>query len=101
VRSREISRSRLPSSTSTREEQLELLDSLSDRRVPSAARVGWYREGASGPGIIASAIGALILLAIYRMVVRRRTTTARPVQASFGRLFLRTIIRGRPVLYAP
>ena len=34
--------------------------------------VGWYRQGDSGPGIIASIIGALILLAIYRVVVGRR-----------------------------
>jgi uncharacterized membrane protein YeaQ/YmgE (transglycosylase-associated protein family) len=40
--------------------------------------VGWYREGASGPGIIASVIGAVIVLAIYRMVVGRRSA-ARPV----------------------
>jgi uncharacterized membrane protein YeaQ/YmgE (transglycosylase-associated protein family) len=34
---------------------------------------GWYRAGDAGPGIIASVIGAILLLAIYRMVVRRRT----------------------------
>jgi uncharacterized membrane protein YeaQ/YmgE (transglycosylase-associated protein family) len=33
--------------------------------------VGWYRSPGSGPGIIASIIGAMILLAIYRAVVRR------------------------------
>lgn len=35
--------------------------------------VGWYDPGDAGPGIIASVIGAILLLAIYRMVVRRRT----------------------------
>src|SRR4051794_19767513 len=35
--------------------------------------VGLYREPASGPGIIASIIGAMILLAIYRVVIGRRT----------------------------
>ena len=34
--------------------------------------VGWYRDPASGPGIIASVIGAMILLALYRLVTRRR-----------------------------
>jgi uncharacterized membrane protein YeaQ/YmgE (transglycosylase-associated protein family) len=34
--------------------------------------VGLYRDPASGPGIIASIIGAMILLAIYRVVVGRR-----------------------------
>jgi uncharacterized membrane protein YeaQ/YmgE (transglycosylase-associated protein family) len=33
---------------------------------------GWYRAGDAGPGIIASVIGAILLLAIYRLVVRRR-----------------------------
>ncbi len=32
--------------------------------------LGFYRAGQSGPGIIASIIGAVILLAIYRAVVR-------------------------------
>ena len=32
--------------------------------------VGWYREG-QGAGFIASIIGAIILLAIYRMLRRR------------------------------
>jgi len=35
--------------------------------------VGLYRDPGSGPGIIASIIGAMILLAIYRVVVGRRT----------------------------
>lgn len=35
---------------------------------------GWYHPGEAGPGIIASIIGAVILLAVYRMVARRRAT---------------------------
>jgi uncharacterized membrane protein YeaQ/YmgE (transglycosylase-associated protein family) len=35
--------------------------------------LGWYEIG-EGPGLIASIIGAVILLAIYRMVVRSRRT---------------------------
>jgi uncharacterized membrane protein YeaQ/YmgE (transglycosylase-associated protein family) len=38
--------------------------------------LGWYQEGQKGPGIIASVIGAIIVLAIYRFVVRRRATPA-------------------------
>jgi uncharacterized membrane protein YeaQ/YmgE (transglycosylase-associated protein family) len=34
--------------------------------------LGWYEAG-DGPGIIASVIGAVILLAIYRAVAGRRT----------------------------
>jgi uncharacterized membrane protein YeaQ/YmgE (transglycosylase-associated protein family) len=34
--------------------------------------VGWYRTPGSGPGIIASIIGAMVLLAIYRVVIGRR-----------------------------
>ena len=34
--------------------------------------LGWYHEG-RGPGIIASIVGAVILLAIYRAIVGRRT----------------------------
>lgn len=33
--------------------------------------LGWYAVG-EGPGIIASVIGSIILLAIYRMVARPR-----------------------------
>ena len=33
--------------------------------------IGWYRVG-DGPGIIASIVGAVILLAIYRAVIGRR-----------------------------
>jgi uncharacterized membrane protein YeaQ/YmgE (transglycosylase-associated protein family) len=36
--------------------------------------VGWYHAGENGPGIIASVIGALILLGIYRFAIGRRTT---------------------------
>jgi uncharacterized membrane protein YeaQ/YmgE (transglycosylase-associated protein family) len=34
--------------------------------------VGWYQEGQSA-GFIASVIGAIILLAIYRVIVKKRT----------------------------
>ncbi|CAN5815186.1 GlsB/YeaQ/YmgE family stress response membrane protein [soil metagenome] len=33
--------------------------------------LGWYQVG-DGPGIVASVIGSVILLAIYRMVIGRR-----------------------------
>jgi uncharacterized membrane protein YeaQ/YmgE (transglycosylase-associated protein family) len=33
--------------------------------------VGWYQDPGAGPGIIASVIGALILLAIYRVASGR------------------------------
>jgi len=33
--------------------------------------VGWYRDPGSGPGIIASIIGSLILLGIYRVAIGR------------------------------
>lgn len=36
---------------------------------------GWYQEGVNGPGIIASTIGAIIVLAIYHVVMRNRSTT--------------------------
>lgn len=32
---------------------------------------GWYRDPGSGPGIAASIVGALILLAIYRLAIGR------------------------------
>ena len=38
--------------------------------------VGWYNEPGEGPGIIASIVGAVILLAIYRMVIGRRASRA-------------------------
>ena len=34
--------------------------------------VGWYNDPGSGPGIIASVVGAMILLGIYRLVIGRR-----------------------------
>jgi uncharacterized membrane protein YeaQ/YmgE (transglycosylase-associated protein family) len=38
--------------------------------------VGMYKDPGSGPGVIASIIGAMILLAIYRLVLGRRTRVA-------------------------
>jgi uncharacterized membrane protein YeaQ/YmgE (transglycosylase-associated protein family) len=38
--------------------------------------VGWYHRPTSVTGIIASIVGAMLLLAIYRVVVRRRPTHA-------------------------
>jgi len=35
---------------------------------------GWYRSPGQGPGIIASIVGAMILLGIYRLIVHRRRT---------------------------
>jgi uncharacterized membrane protein YeaQ/YmgE (transglycosylase-associated protein family) len=35
--------------------------------------LGWYEVG-EGPGIIASVVGAVILLGVYRMVARPRRT---------------------------
>jgi uncharacterized membrane protein YeaQ/YmgE (transglycosylase-associated protein family) len=37
--------------------------------------MGWYAEPGEGPGIIASVIGALLLLLLYRLFVGRRGTT--------------------------
>jgi uncharacterized membrane protein YeaQ/YmgE (transglycosylase-associated protein family) len=37
--------------------------------------LGWYTDPAQGPGIIASIIGALILLFLYRVFTGRRGTT--------------------------
>jgi len=34
--------------------------------------VGWYDSPGSGPGIIASIIGAMILLGLYRLIIGRR-----------------------------
>lgn len=34
--------------------------------------LGWYSSPGEGPGIIASIIGAMVLLFVYRMVVGRR-----------------------------
>jgi uncharacterized membrane protein YeaQ/YmgE (transglycosylase-associated protein family) len=37
--------------------------------------LGWYASPGAGPGIIASIIGAMLLLFLYRVLVRRRGTT--------------------------
>ena len=37
--------------------------------------LGWYDNPGSGPGIIASVLGAMLLLFIYRMFAGRRGTT--------------------------
>jgi uncharacterized membrane protein YeaQ/YmgE (transglycosylase-associated protein family) len=37
--------------------------------------LGWYSEPGTGPGIIASIIGALVLLFLYRLFTGRRGTT--------------------------
>ncbi|HVY38227.1 MAG TPA: GlsB/YeaQ/YmgE family stress response membrane protein [Polyangia bacterium] len=34
--------------------------------------LGWYQAGDVGPGLIASIVGAMLLLGIYRLVTRRR-----------------------------
>ncbi|HXJ18922.1 MAG TPA: GlsB/YeaQ/YmgE family stress response membrane protein [Polyangia bacterium] len=34
---------------------------------------GWYRSAGSGPGVVMSVVGALILLGIYRLAIRRRS----------------------------
>lgn len=39
--------------------------------------LGWYSAG-EGPGLIASVVGAVIVLGIYRLVIGRRSTTVRP-----------------------
>lgn len=36
--------------------------------------LGWYDDPATGPGIIASILGAMLLLFLYRLFTRRRTT---------------------------
>jgi uncharacterized membrane protein YeaQ/YmgE (transglycosylase-associated protein family) len=33
---------------------------------------GWYAQPDEGPGLIASIIGAMIILAVYRLSIRRR-----------------------------
>jgi uncharacterized membrane protein YeaQ/YmgE (transglycosylase-associated protein family) len=38
--------------------------------------VGWYDDPGSGPGIIASIIGAMVLLGIYRLIIGRRRVAA-------------------------
>ena len=37
--------------------------------------LGWYSDPGEGPGIIASIIGALVLLFLYRLFTGRRGTT--------------------------
>jgi uncharacterized membrane protein YeaQ/YmgE (transglycosylase-associated protein family) len=37
--------------------------------------MGWYADPGEGPGIIASVIGAILLLFLYRLFTRRRGTT--------------------------
>ena len=37
--------------------------------------LGWYNNPGEGPGIIASIIGAMVLLLLYRLFVGRRGTT--------------------------
>ena len=37
--------------------------------------LGWYNNPAEGPGMIASIIGAMLLLLLYRLFVGRRGTT--------------------------
>jgi uncharacterized membrane protein YeaQ/YmgE (transglycosylase-associated protein family) len=37
--------------------------------------LGWYTDPGQGPGIIASIIGALVLLFLYRLFTGRRGTT--------------------------
>lgn len=37
--------------------------------------MGWYATAGSGPGIIASVLGAIVLLFIYRLFIGRRGTT--------------------------
>jgi uncharacterized membrane protein YeaQ/YmgE (transglycosylase-associated protein family) len=37
--------------------------------------LGWYNNPGEGPGIIASIIGAMLLLLIYRFFIGRRRTT--------------------------
>ena len=34
--------------------------------------LGLYQSGTSGPGILASVVGAVIILALYRVIARRR-----------------------------
>jgi len=37
--------------------------------------MGWYTNPGEGPGIIASIIGAMVLLLLYRLFIGRRGTT--------------------------
>ncbi len=38
-------------------------------------QLGWYNNPGEGPGIIASIIGAMVLLLLYRLFIGRRGTT--------------------------
>jgi uncharacterized membrane protein YeaQ/YmgE (transglycosylase-associated protein family) len=49
---------------------LGIAGSLLARWVGQA--MGWYRAGDEGPGIIASILGAMVLLLVYRLAVGRR-----------------------------
>ena len=40
--------------------------------------LGWYSDAGTGPGIIASIIGAILLLFLYRLFTGRRGTTTVP-----------------------
>ena len=40
--------------------------------------LGWYSDPGTGPGIIASIIGAIVLLVLYRLFTGRRGTTTVP-----------------------
>ena len=40
--------------------------------------LGWYSDPGTGPGIIASIVGAIILLFLYRLIAGRRGTTTVP-----------------------
>jgi uncharacterized membrane protein YeaQ/YmgE (transglycosylase-associated protein family) len=37
--------------------------------------LGWYSDPGAGPGIIASVLGAMLLLFLYRLFIGRRGTT--------------------------
>jgi len=42
-----------------------------------SALFGWYGPDEAGPGILASIVGAMLLLAGYRLVISRRSRTPR------------------------
>ena len=54
--------------------------------------LGWYAAG-EGPGIIMSIIGAVILLAIYRMVIGRR---GQPTRLNFSKSELTAYVEAGP-----
>lgn len=37
--------------------------------------IGWYRTPGDAPGLIASTLGAMLVLAIYHLVMRNRSVT--------------------------